>query len=78
MTNVGDLAGQAVCHRSTAPSRRSIRVNAAILATAGLTPDDVQGETVAGNPPTLHVHWSGGPRVVSSASIGRHPDPARG
>ncbi|MCG6114477.1 MAG: TAXI family TRAP transporter solute-binding subunit [Mesorhizobium sp.] len=66
MTNVAELAGQAVVTEYRAIASFN-QVNAAILATAGLTPDDVDGETVAGIPDATRALVEG--RVVSSASI---------
>lgn len=43
------------------------QVNAAILATAGLTPEDVEGQTVAGIPDATRALVEG--RVVASASV---------
>lgn len=63
---LADLAGQSVITEYRAIASFN-QVNAAILATAGLTPDDVQGETVAGIPDATRALVEG--RVVSSASV---------
>ncbi len=66
MTSLSELAGQPVITEYRAIASFN-QVNAAILATAGLTPDDVQGETVAGIPDATRALVEG--RVVSSASV---------
>lgn len=66
LTSVADLAGQPVITEYRAIASFN-QVNAAILATAGLTPDDVRGETVAGIPDATRALVEG--RVVASASV---------
>ncbi|MEO3999379.1 TAXI family TRAP transporter solute-binding subunit [Mesorhizobium sp. CAU 1732] len=66
LTSIADLAGQPIITEYRAIASFN-QVNAAILATAGLTPDDVRGETVAGIPDATRALVEG--RVVASASV---------
>lgn len=65
-TTLADLEGEPVITEYRAIASFN-QVNAAILATAGLTPADVEGETVAGIPDATRALVEG--RVVASASV---------
>lgn len=65
-TTVADLKGEHIITQYRAIASFN-QVNAAILATAGLTPDDVDGETVAGIPDATRALVED--RVVASASV---------
>jgi TRAP transporter TAXI family solute receptor len=65
-TRLQELAGEPVITEYRAIASFN-QVNAAILATAGMSPDDVQGETVAGIPDATRALVEG--RVVASASV---------
>lgn len=66
MTNVADLEGQQVITEYRAIASFN-QVNAAIMATAGLTSADVSGVTVAGIPDATRALVDG--NVVASASV---------
>lgn len=66
VTTLDELKGKPVITEYRAIASFN-QVNAAVLATAGLTPDNVEGQTVAGIPDATRALVEG--RVVASASV---------